>query len=177
MIEAFPVLGQPTTPPKPGDAALHNPAFWFDDEAFGAITSLDDVDHQTAHGLGDAILKDRPCIGAVGEQLAQERKPPEQRGHQKHASIAVLHVGRRHQRVQHQTQRIDQDMALLPFDQFAGIEPMRIDADPPFSALFTLWLSTMQAVGLASLSACSRHFTYSAWCIFSSVPSQLHWQK
>ena len=27
-----------------------------------------------------------------------------------------------------------------------------------FSALFTLWLSTIQAVGLASRSACSRHF-------------------
>ena len=26
-----------------------------------------------------------------------------------------------------------------------------------FSALFTLWLSTMQAVGLASASSCSRH--------------------
>ena len=31
-----------------------------------------------------------------------------------------------------------------------------------FSALFTLWLSTIQAVGLASRSACSRHFTYRA---------------
>ena len=32
-----------------------------------------------------------------------------------------------------------------------------IDADPPFSALFTLWLSMMAAVGLASRCACSRH--------------------
>src|SRR5271165_5090153 len=31
-----------------------------------------------------------------------------------------------------------------------------------FSALFTLWLSMMAAVGLASRSACSRHFWYSA---------------
>jgi len=28
-----------------------------------------------------------------------------------------------------------------------------------FSALFTLWLSMIQAVGLASRAACSRHFT------------------
>jgi hypothetical protein len=53
-------------------------------------------------------------------------------------------------------------MSLLAFDQFARIEPVRIDAWPPFSALFTLWLSMMQAVGLASRSAFSRHSTYSA---------------
>ena len=40
--------------------------------------------------------------------------------------------------VQQQTQRIDENMPLLALDQFARIEPVRIDADPPFSALFTL---------------------------------------
>jgi hypothetical protein len=60
--------------------------------------------------------------------------------------------------VQHQAECINQDMTLLAFDQLAGIEAVWIDAEPPFSALFTLWLSTIQAVGLASRSACSRHF-------------------
>lgn len=32
------------------------------------------------------------------------------------------------------------------------------DKTVAFSALFTLWLSMMQAVGLASRAACSRHF-------------------
>jgi hypothetical protein len=50
-------------------------------------------------------------------------------------------------------------MPLLALDQLAGIEPVRIDAGPPFSALFTLWLSMMTAVGLASRSAFSRHST------------------
>ena len=36
---------------------------------------------------------------------------------------------------------------------------MRIDAGPPFSALLTLWLSMIAAVGLASRSAFSRHAT------------------
>jgi hypothetical protein len=53
-------------------------------------------------------------------------------------------------------------MSFLAFDQFARIEPVRINAGPPFSALFTLWLSMMQAVGLASRSTFSRHSTYSA---------------
>jgi len=64
-----------------------------------------------------------------------------------------------HDSVQQETQRIDENMPLLALDQLAGIEPMRIDACPPFSALLTLWLSMMQALGLASRSACSRHST------------------
>src|SRR5262249_37922898 len=50
-------------------------------------------------------------------------------------------------------------VALLALDLFARIIAMRIDAGPPFSALFTLWLSMMAALGLASRSACSRHAT------------------
>ena len=142
MIEAFPVLCEPTTPPEPGDTALDDPAFWFDGEAFGTITAFDDLDHQTSHRLGDAILKDRAGIGAVGKQLAQERELPEQRGHQQHATVAILHIGGRHQRMQHQAQCIDQDMPFLPLDQFACVEPIWIDARPP--ALFTLWLSTQK---------------------------------
>jgi hypothetical protein len=65
-------------------------------------------------------------------------------------------------RVQQQTLHIDKNMPFLALDQFARIEPVRISVGPPFSALFTLWLSMMQAVGLASRSAFSRHSTYSA---------------
>ena len=47
-----------------------------------------------------------------------------------------------------QTQRIYEDVALLALDLFARIVAMRIDAGPPFSALFTLWLSMIAAVGV-----------------------------
>jgi hypothetical protein len=50
-------------------------------------------------------------------------------------------------RVQQQSLHVDENMSFLAFDQFARIEPVRINAGPPFSALFTLWLSMMQAVG------------------------------
>src|ERR1700748_2970568 len=55
-------------------------------------------------------------------------------------------------RVQQQTLHVDENMSFLAFDQLARIEPVRINAGPPVSALFTLWLSMMQAVGLASRS-------------------------
>jgi hypothetical protein len=64
-----------------------------------------------------------------------------------------------HDGMEQQTQRIYQYMALLALDLLARIVAMRIDAGPPFSALFTLWLSIMAAVGLASRSAFSRQAT------------------
>jgi hypothetical protein len=57
---------------------------------------------------------------------------------------------------QEQAQRVDQDVPLLAFDLLACVKALRVDARAPFSALFTLWLSMIAAVGLASLPACSR---------------------
>lgn len=107
-------------------------------------------------------MKDRPGIGAVGEQFFQEREEAKQRGEQQDATITILNARRMHNRVQQQALRVYEDMALLAFDLLACIKARRIYADPPFSADFTLWLSMMQAVGLASRPACSRHFPYSA---------------
>jgi hypothetical protein len=75
---------------------------------------------------------------SVGKQLLEEWKLAKQRGEQQQAAIAVLNVGGMDDGVQQQTKRIDQNMPLLALDQLAGIKAMRIDAGPPFSALFTL---------------------------------------
>jgi hypothetical protein len=171
VVAIFPILGEPPTTVEPGDGTFDDPSLGFDDETFGVIAASDDFNLHAWHGIGEAVLEDRPGIGAVGEQLAEEWELSEQGGHQKYATVAVLNVSGAHQRVQQQPQCVDEDVALLAFNQLACIEAMRIDAGPPFSALFTLWLSTIQTVGLASRSACSRHFTYSASCIFSNVPS------
>jgi hypothetical protein len=62
-------------------------------------------------------------------------------------------------RVERQTQCID-EKAFFAFDLLACIVTVGIDTRPPlFSALFTLWLSMMAAVGLASCPSRSRHST------------------
>lgn len=104
-------------------------------------------------------MKDRPFIGAVGEQFPEKGEQAEQGRQQRKPAVAVLNVGGGDDAVEQQALGIDQDMALLALDQFARVEAVRIDARPPFSALFTLWLSMMQAVGLASRAAFSRHLT------------------
>ena len=106
---------------------------------------------------GQGAVKDRPLIGAVGEQFSEKGKPTEQCRQQREAAVAILNVGGGDDTVQQQALRIDQNMALLALDQLARVEAGRVDASPPFSALFTLWLSIMQAVGFASRSAFSRH--------------------
>jgi hypothetical protein len=162
VVAVLPIPGEPATTTEPADGALNDPAHGFDDETLCAIAASDDIDRQAWHDVGDPVLEDRSGIGAVGEQLLEERELSEQGGHQQDATVTVLNISGSHQSAQQQPQRVDEDVALLAFDQFARIKSMRIDARPPFSALFTLWLSTIQAVGLASRSACSRHFTYSA---------------
>ena len=159
MTAIFPVLGEPAATVEPGDGAFNDPALGFNDEAFGVVTTFDDFDLQVRQDARDAALEDWAGIGAVGEQLPQERELSEQGGQQQDTAVAVLNVCGRHQRVQQQTEFVDQNVALLALDQLACIEAMRVDGRAPFSALFTLWLSRMQAVGLASRSACSRHFT------------------
>jgi hypothetical protein len=74
--------------------------------------------------------------------------------------------------VQHQTERVDKDVALLALDLLAAIVAMWVDRRPPFSAPFTLWLSMIATVGLASRPARSRAWTNKAWCRRRSVPSQ-----
>ena len=159
MVAIFPILGETTTAVEPSDATLDDPTLRFDDEAFDTVVTFDDLNRQGGHHAGDAVAEDRPGVGAVCEQLAKERELSEQGRQQQHAAITILHIGGSDQRLQQQAELVDQYVTLLALDQLAGVKAMRIDRGPPFSALLTLWLSTMQAVGLASRSACSRHFT------------------
>jgi len=76
-----------------------------------------------------------------------------------HGAVAVLQVGRVNHRRKDQTKGIDQETALLAFDLLSRIITWRVDRDPPFSALFTLWLSIAPAVGEASRPSSSRVMT------------------
>jgi hypothetical protein len=102
------------------------------------VQSFDDFGFEIGQDFGEPVGKNRALIGAVGEQFPKEWKLAKQRGEQQQAAVAILNVGGMDDGVQQQTQRVDENMPLLALDQLAGIEAMRIDAGPPFSALFTL---------------------------------------
>lgn len=105
----------------------------------------------------ERIGKFRSFISTIDEQLLQKRKHLEQCRHDKSAAIAILDVGRMYDGVEQQAYCVDKNVPLLALDLLARIVPVRINARPPFSALFTLWLSMMAAVGLAFRCARSRH--------------------
>ena len=102
------------------------------------IGSFDDFGFETGKDFGERVAENRPLIGAVGKQFLEKWKAAEQRRQQCDAAVAILDAGGMNDGVQQQTQRIDQNMPLLALDQFARIEPVRIDVRPPFSALLTL---------------------------------------
>ena len=77
-------------------------------------------------------------VAAVGEQFLKKRKFSKQRAQDENAAIAILNVGAMNDRMKQQAYRVDENMPLLAFDLLAGIIAMRINATPPFSALFTL---------------------------------------
>ena len=99
-----------------------------DDEALDPIGSLDDLGLEVGQDAGHDTVKDRPLIGAVGEQFPEEGKQTEQCRQQFEATVAILNAGGGDQ----QALRIDQNMPLLVLDQLARIEAGRIDAKPPF---------------------------------------------
>lgn len=82
----------------------------------------------------------------------------EQGTHEEHAAIAILDVRGMHDGVHQEALRVDENVPLLAFDLLACIISMWV-VRPSFSALFTLWLSMIAAVGDASRSALSRHST------------------
>ena len=137
-VEVLPVLGQSAAAVEPGDGAFDHPTPGLDDEALHPIGSLDDLGLEIGQDAGQGAVKDRPLIGAVGEQFPEKGKQTEQGRQQRETAVAILNVGGGDDAVQQQALRIDQNMPLLALDQLAGIETVAVDASPPFSALFTL---------------------------------------
>jgi hypothetical protein len=156
-IEILPIFGEPATPVEPCDGAFDDPAFWQHNESvqFGALDDLDDP----VTALGSDQRDARSLIPGVGEDpLNEGEQGPRALVEHGCRAIAILDIGGMNCNAQHQAERVYEKMALLALDLLSCVVAMRI-MRPPFSALFTLWLSMMAAVGLASRSSCSRHFT------------------
>ena len=124
-----------------------------------AYRTLDDLHVYPRDDLRYGGAKHRALITAIGVELEQERIHAEQGRHDQRAAIAVLNVGGMHDGVDQQAFRVDENVPLLALDLLSRVVTRRVDFGPPFSALLTLWLSMMAALGLASRKTASRHFT------------------
>ena len=88
-------------------------------------------------------------------------------------SIPVLDIGGVNHYGQKQAHGVHYDVALAPEDFFTCV----ISAMPPFSVVFTDWLSMMAALGVASRPSASRTRRRNASSTRSQVPSLRHFRK
>jgi hypothetical protein len=123
------------------------------------IRALDDFDIHLRHYFRHSAAEHRALIAAISVVFKQERIQAEHGRHDQHTAIAILNVGGMHDGVDQQALRVDKNVPLLALDLLSRVVTREIDRRPPFSALFTLWLSITAAVGLASRETASRHFT------------------
>jgi hypothetical protein len=158
-VEIFPILREPAAAVEPCNRAFDNPAFGQHDKTFGLVAAADDLDFELRQDFNQPPVEDRAAVGGIGKKFLQKREHAKQRRQQQDAAVAILNAGGVNEGAEQKSLRIYEDVPLFALDNLARVKAVRIDAGPPFSALFTLWLSMMQAVGLTSRPACSRHFS------------------
>jgi len=123
------------------------------------IRTFDDFDICLRHYFRHSAAKHRALIAAIGIEFQKEWIHPEHRRDDQCTAITILNVGGVHDGVDQQALRVDKNVPLLALDLLSRVVTRQINRGPPFSALFTLWLSITAVVGLASLEPASRHCT------------------
>ena len=73
-----------------------------------------------------------PLVASGGEDALDEREQLSYGLQDKQTAVAILNVGRVDGEVEHQAERVDNDVTLLAFDFLAGIVAGGIDAPPLF---------------------------------------------
>jgi hypothetical protein len=149
LRQGFIVLGQASVTAKPREGALYDPAFGQDDKPFYEGSS-DDLDRTAEQNIGPVNQESR--VAAVRPDELQARETPTHAPDQQLRPVAILHICRMHDQGHDQAERIHDDMALAARDFLARIEA----TIPPFSAVFTDWLSMMPADGVGLRPALRR---------------------
>ena len=99
-------------------------------------------------------------IPSIGNSLLERWKALAGDFQKRRDGVTILYVTRRDYDVDQKAECVDRRMPLFALNFLARVISSRINLWPPFSALFTVWLSTIASVGVSDLP--SSHRT-SAW--------------
>jgi hypothetical protein len=156
--EELVVTRQPAGPAQPRKRALHNPT---------AGHHLEGRDHRRLNlrwqpatppttvgphhdlqphpeGLLD-LRQELSAVALIHPAVPQAGKPPPVHPTQQpHRAVTVADIGRGHVGLADQPQRVDQQVPLAAVYLLGPVEAVR----PPFSVVFTLWLSSTAALGV-----------------------------
>jgi len=146
--EVLEVLSQAAAAAQPAKGSLNDPPLRDNHKALSLVGAFDDLQSHLA-----GAFRGRGCfgaaVGAIGKQALQEHEHAPHALQKRQKAVPVLHIRWCHIQPEDQAQRVDDEVALLALDLLGRVIADRVDALPPFSALLTLWLSTIAAVGLA----------------------------
>ena len=137
----FIVLAHPTIPADPAEGPLHDPTPRQDRKPNDIIATFDDLQNP---------VSERSCpfdqfagIAAVRPDQLQASIPPTKLAQHQLGAVAILNVAGMNNDSQNQSHRVNDNMPLATVDLLARVVTVR----PPFSVVFTLWLSTIAAEG------------------------------
>ena len=151
--QLFVLPGQPPPAAKPAEGSLRHPAAREEDEALGSGEALDHDQGQPEQEAGEPGRD--PVVSAIGEHHLEPRVEPLQPAQQIAGTIGILDVGGMDDNAEQQAGGVDRDMPLAALDLLRRIPAAR----PPFSVVFTLWVSITAALGLGSRPSRSRSIT------------------
>ena len=146
----FIVLAKSTTTTEPSEGSFHDPTTWQNVEALDVVAAFDDLQYPAVRLLHP--VNQLSTVAAIRPNELQSRKLALCFFQDLLGTIAVLNIGRVNDHTQQQTDRIDQNMPFPSLYLFARI----VTASPPFSVVFTDWLSMIAALGVGSRPACRR---------------------
>jgi hypothetical protein len=105
--------------------------------------------------------------------VRQSRKAGPECPEHRFGPIAVLAPRRMHSHDEEQTKDLDDDVALAPAYTLASLRA----PEPPFSVVFTVWLSMIPALGSRVRPAASRRPSRSVACLRSQTPARRQVRK
>ena len=112
-------------------------------------------------------------VPPIGPDQCQSRQAGDECPEHLFGPITVLDPRRMHDDNQEQPEDIDDDVALAPADALAAV----IAPGPPFSVVFTVWLSMIPALGFCVRPETSRRSPRGVSCIRSQTPARRQVRK
>src|SRR4051795_7028185 len=136
--ERLEVFGQTAAPPQPAERAFDDPTLLEHHKALCGIRARHDLE------LGPRRPAHRPgclpaLIGPVRDHPLQKGKEPPHRPQDTQAAVPILDVAGQNGAAEHQAERVNNGVALAPFDLLGRIIAHRIDRAPaPFGSFHAL---------------------------------------
>ena len=167
----FVVFPESPTPAQPGQGTLHHPSAGQHLKPVAVRIPAHHAQHPTTGG--PSPRHQPPGVGAISPDDLEPGEPVQQLDQHQLGPIPVLDVGGMNSYGQEQPGGIHHNVALAP----RYLLPRIVAPRPPFSVVFTDWLSMMAALGVASLPSLSQTWLRSASSTRSQVLSARHFRK